>query len=90
MFSTNPELAESVRERVIRALGPHVPADEARIVVGVTGDCAHLRGCVRSWEQHACLERAALETPGIARVDNRLAILVEAKLSEPQTAVPVA
>jgi len=84
MVSTNSRLAESVRGRVIAALGPHVPADEARIVVHIAGDCAHLHGCVRSWAQHALLEHAALETPGIARVDNQLAILVEARLAQHQ------
>jgi len=82
MFSTNPQLAAAVRSRLIDALGPHVLDDEDLLVVGMKGDRAVLQGCVHTWDQHEALERAALDTPGVASVDNRLALLVNAQLSE--------
>ena len=84
MFSAKPQLASVVRARVIGALGPHSPADEARIAIDIVGTEAILRGCVHSWPQHQALGRAALATPGITRVDNQLALLVEARPTEPR------
>ena len=82
MYSNNSQLAATVRTRMIDTLGAHLPADEARIVVDVIDDCAVLLGSVHTWDQHEALERAALETPGITRVDNQLALLVEAHLAD--------
>jgi len=82
MLSTNPELAAAVRARLIDALGIHSPADEARLAVTINGGCAVLRGCVHSWAQHEALERAALATPGVAHVDNQLALLIKAHPSD--------
>jgi osmotically-inducible protein OsmY len=88
MHASNDELAAAVRARVIHALGPHSAADAARIVVVVRDGCAVLRGCVPSWTEHEALERAALSTPGITRVDNQLALLVKAHLAESHVATP--
>ena len=80
MLSTNAELATAVRARLIDSLGTHAPADGARIAVDMNGSCAVLHGCVRTWKEHTALERAALATPGVASVDNRLALLVTPRL----------
>ena len=77
MVPTNPQLASTVRARLIEALGLHSPADEARVIVHADRDRIALHGCVRSWAQHQALGRAALATPGVASVDNQLALLIE-------------
>lgn len=84
MFTTDAHLATAVRARVIDALGPHLPADEARIAIDIVGTEAILRGCVHSWPQRQALGRAALRTPGITSVDNQLALLVEAHPIDPR------
>lgn len=83
MFSTNARLAATVRANMIDALGPHAPADEARITVDMNESCAVLHGCVRSWAEHEALERAALATRGVTSVDNQLALLVKGRLGGP-------
>lgn len=83
MILTNPQLASSVRARLIDALGLHSPADEARIIVRADGDRVELHGCVRSWQLHEALGRAALATPGVRSVDNQLALLIEPHVAGP-------
>jgi len=84
MFSTDTELAATLRANVIDALGPHEPGDAARIAVDVNGSRAVLHGCVRSWAEREALDRAALATPGVTRVDNQLALLVKGRLTGPR------
>jgi osmotically-inducible protein OsmY len=79
---TNTKLADVVRDRLrlaIEACG--VMPD--RITVHAHDGCIELKGAVPSWKDHEMLERIALSTPGVSKVDNQLALLVKARLAEP-------
>jgi osmotically-inducible protein OsmY len=73
---------EEVERRIHAALA--VSADDGGhdIRVNVKENCVVLRGAVRSWAEHEGAEEAARTTPGVTRIDNQLALLVEAKPSK--------
>jgi osmotically-inducible protein OsmY len=63
-----------VRHRIVEALHRNANIDARHITVTVAGDRATLSGSVRSWLQRDSAERAAADAPGIAHVENRLAV----------------
>ena len=69
-----------VRHRIVQALHRNANIDSRHITVTVSGDTARLTGTVGSWLQRESAERAAFDAPGIAHVENRIA--VEAPASE--------
>jgi osmotically-inducible protein OsmY len=66
--------ARDVRLRIVKALHRDADVDARHITVTVTGDTATLAGSVGTWLQRESAERAAANAPGIARVDNRIAV----------------
>jgi osmotically-inducible protein OsmY len=70
-----PGAAErDVRHRIGEALHRNANLDARRITVTVSGDKAVLTGTVASWLQRESAERAAADAPGIARVENYIAV----------------
>jgi osmotically-inducible protein OsmY len=69
-----------VRHRIVEALHRNANLDSRNIMVTVSGDTALLTGTVASWLQRESAERAAFDAPGIAHVENRIA--VEAPVNE--------
>jgi osmotically-inducible protein OsmY len=63
-----------VRHRIVKALHQNAEVDARHITVEVTGHVATLTGTVGSWLQRESAERAAAKTPGIARIENRIAV----------------
>jgi osmotically-inducible protein OsmY len=63
-----------VRHRIVKALHENADLDARRITVEVAGHVATLTGTVGSWLQRESAERAAAKTPGIARIENRIAV----------------
>jgi osmotically-inducible protein OsmY len=63
-----------VRHRIVKALHQDADVDARHITVTVSGDTATLTGTVGTWLQRESAERAAASAPGIARVDNRIAV----------------
>ena len=63
-----------VRHRIVRALHQNADVDARHITVSMTGDTATLTGTVGTWLQRDSAERAAANAPGIAHVDNRIAV----------------
>jgi osmotically-inducible protein OsmY len=80
--STHGPLVGEVERRIREALEASAQRDAPRISVDVEDECAILRGAVRSWAEHEDAALAALSTPGVTKVDNRLALLVKAKPSK--------
>ena len=74
-------LATDVERRIHLALASSAKHDAEAISVCIKGSCAILKGAVRSWTEHEDAERAALSVPGIATVDNQLALLVKGRLA---------
>lgn len=79
--TTGSPLVDAVQQRIRDALRSSAALDARQITVDVDGPCVVLEGTVRSWAEHEDVERAVLSTPGVTRVDNRLALLVKAKLA---------
>ena len=67
-------VVRDVRHRIVEALHRNANLDSRNITVNVDGDTATLTGVVGSWLQRESAERAAFDAPGIARVDNRIAV----------------
>jgi osmotically-inducible protein OsmY len=67
------------RHRIVEALHRNANLDSRNITVSVSGDTATLAGTVDTCLQRESAERAAFDAPGIAHVDNKIA--VEALLS---------
>jgi osmotically-inducible protein OsmY len=63
-----------VRHRIVEALHRNANIDARHIAVTVVGDRATLTGSVGSWLQRDSAERATADAPGIAHVENRLAV----------------
>jgi osmotically-inducible protein OsmY len=63
-----------VRRRIAEAFQRVGDIDARRIRVGVDGDRATLTGTVTTSLQRWAAEYAALDTPGIAQVDNRIVV----------------
>lgn len=66
--------ARDLEHRIVRTLHHHADVDAQRIKVKVCGDRAVLTGSATSWLQREAAERAVADAPGIARVDNLIAI----------------
>ncbi len=59
--------------------------DARHITVTVSGNTATLTGTVGTWLQRDSAERAAANAPGIAHVDNRIAVQPNhSKIDEPE------
>ena len=63
-----------VRHRIVEALHRNANLDSRHITVSVAGDKAILTGTVGTWLQRESAERAAADAPGIAHVENRIAV----------------
>jgi osmotically-inducible protein OsmY len=75
-------VARDVRHRIVEALHRNANLDSRNIIVNVSGDTAILMGTVGSWLQRESAERAAFDAPGIARVENRIAVESRGDLDE--------
>jgi osmotically-inducible protein OsmY len=73
-------LERDVRHRIVAALHRNANLDAEHITVNVVGDKAILSGRVGSFLQRESAERAAADAPGIANVENRIA--VESRLGD--------
>ena len=71
---TPPSVARDVHRRIIGALHQNADVDARHITVTVSGTTALLTGTVETWTQRDAAERAAANAPGIAYVDNRIAV----------------
>jgi osmotically-inducible protein OsmY len=63
-----------VSRRIVKALHQNADVDARHITVTVSGNTATLTGTVGTWLQRDSAERAAANAPGIAQVDNRIAV----------------
>jgi osmotically-inducible protein OsmY len=63
-----------VRHRIVKALHHNADVDARQVSVDVAGTTVTLTGTVGSWLQREAVERAAASAPGIARVENRIAV----------------
>ena len=63
-----------VRRLIARALHDAADVDVRHVAVAVSGDTATLTGSVATWLQRDAAERAAANSPGIARVVNELRV----------------
>jgi osmotically-inducible protein OsmY len=63
-----------VRHRIVEALHRNANIDARHITVTISGDRAILTGDVGTWLQRESAERAAADAPGIAHVENRIAV----------------
>jgi osmotically-inducible protein OsmY len=76
-MTTDRGLASEVERRIREALAMSADRDPEQISVTTHGGRVTLHGTVRSWTEHQDAGRAAAETPGVASVDNELALLVK-------------
>jgi osmotically-inducible protein OsmY len=67
-------VASELKDKIEKALIRSVETDAKRITVDVDGDSVILKGTVKSWAEREEAERAAWRAPGVASVDNRIAI----------------
>ena len=65
---------EELRHRILSALVRTVEADTDRIAIEVRDDTVVLSGSVRSHLEREEAERVAWSAPGVATVDNHLAV----------------
>lgn len=80
MTSDDKSLAAEVERRIREALAASAGTDASHVAVSIHGDRVTLHGAVRSWTEHRDAGRAAAETPGVAKVDNELALLVRGRI----------
>ena len=66
--------AAGLRERIARAIGRSNHGLAEGVEAAVLGDTVTLTGVVHSWVAREAAELAAMHAPGIARIDNRLAV----------------
>ena len=76
--------SRDVSRRIVRALHQNADLDARHITVTVSGDTATLTGAVGTWLQRDEAERAAANAPGIAHVDNQIAVqsFTDAKMDD--------
>ena len=63
-----------MRHRIAEALHRNANVDARHITVTVSGNRVILTGEVSTWLQRESAERAAADAPGIAHVENRIAV----------------
>lgn len=68
------DTVRDVKRHIITALHQDADVDARHIAVTVSGDTAMLNGTVGTWLQRESAERAAANVPGIAHVDNQIAV----------------
>jgi osmotically-inducible protein OsmY len=66
---------KDVQHRIVEALHRHADIDARRIHVEAEGSQVTLSGSVRSWMEKDEAQRAAWRVPGVAIVDNRIAVV---------------
>lgn len=67
---------DELKKRIEDALVRSAEADAERITTEVHGDRVILKGTVRSWAERKEAERVAWSAPGVASVDNKIAVRV--------------
>jgi len=67
-------IERAVRHRIVEALHRNANVDARHITVTVVGDRAILTGTAGTSLQRETAERAAAAAPGIAQVENRIAV----------------
>jgi osmotically-inducible protein OsmY len=66
--------AANIRERIAAALKRNADLDADQVKVTVSGATVTLDGNVMNWRDRDVIENAAWSSPGVQKVDNRLAI----------------
>jgi len=66
--------APDIKRRIEAALERQADVDANRIVISVAGDTVRLDGKVRAWFERDIIERAAWAAPGVAKVDDHIAV----------------
>jgi osmotically-inducible protein OsmY len=74
---------QGVRQRIVDALQRNANLDARDVTVSIADSTVTLTGSIGTWLQREWAERAAADAPGVAHVDNRLAVT-----SEPPDAAP--
>jgi osmotically-inducible protein OsmY len=64
------EMKQNIEDALVRS----AEMDARRVAVDVVGDKVILSGTVRSWAERKEAERAAWSAPGVASVENRIAV----------------
>jgi osmotically-inducible protein OsmY len=63
-----------VRSRIVKALHQNADVDARNIAVAISGHTATLTGTVHTWLQRESAEAAVSCAPGVAHVDNQIAV----------------
>jgi osmotically-inducible protein OsmY len=71
---TPRDSVRDVRNRIVKALHRNADLDARHIAVTVSGDTVTLTGTAGTWLQRDSAKRAAANAPGIAHVENRIAV----------------
>ena len=66
--------ASDIKRRIEAALERRADVEANQIVVTVAGDTVRLDGKVRAWFERDVIERAAWAAPGVAKVDDHIAV----------------
>ena len=80
MSEDSQKLADEVERRIRKALNLAGTDREHDIAVRVRGNRVVLHGLVNCWTAHELALRTAAATPGVAAVDNELALWVRGTL----------
>ena len=77
MITVKPRVsADAVKSKIEAALKRSAELDAKHITVEALGGKVTLTGTVRSWTERSDAERAAWAAPGVAEVEDRLAVVV--------------
>jgi osmotically-inducible protein OsmY len=71
------QAARDVRHRILEAFHSNADLDARHVTAHAQGDVVTLSGHVGTWLQRDIAERAALDAPGIRRVDNQITVVPE-------------